>query len=95
MATGPVDMPANHPSHYPPLKTALEIDEMPGKGDVKRFNTTLVCALKWVLCRITEEPPNVVFMYNATTKEGMGNSTVISWLPLLYLQDNFYLLQCS
>ncbi|KAM7541664.1 hypothetical protein Aperf_G00000027885 [Anoplocephala perfoliata] len=43
VATAPVDLPPNHPTKYPPLKSELELHEMPYQGDVKRFSTNLTC----------------------------------------------------
>uniref|UniRef100_A0A5K3FZ00 Integrin_alpha2 domain-containing protein n=1 Tax=Mesocestoides corti TaxID=53468 RepID=A0A5K3FZ00_MESCO len=43
VATAHVDLPPNHPTKYPQLKSKLEIDEMPDQGNVKRFTTRLSC----------------------------------------------------
>nr|CDS32853.2 integrin alpha ps [Hymenolepis microstoma] len=43
VATAPIDLPLNHPSGYPPLKSQLELEKMPYQGDVKRIKTNLTC----------------------------------------------------
>ncbi|VDO04188.1 unnamed protein product [Rodentolepis nana] len=43
VATAPIDLPLNHPSEYPPLKSQLELEKMPYQGDVKRIKTNLTC----------------------------------------------------